>query len=401
VEISLKLLYITPLLLAAGLLMPGHALAQKGINPQVSKQLADIAAAYKQLGSFSTTIDTTEKTSGKGQTLHCVLSLKKPKMVSALVTLGRLNILYIADETSQFSQLLNDKTGYVKAPNPSFEAAVQGMVNSSAGGVGVLPVLLTDPNAAVKIVPGKPDALYTLADEVVSGEACGVIGATVSGAGKATRYTFAYAKKDHLLRRVTIGPALSPEKPQLVELYTNVRINPPLANTAFHFTPPPGAIARAPGDKTPSRAPSGGVRVGAAPLPLKGNDMDGRAISLDQYRGKVVLLDFWATWCGPCVAELPNVTAAYQKYHSRGFDVIGISLDKPNGTEKLRAFTQSHGMPWRQIYDGKTNNPVNALAYGVRAIPFTVLIGKDGKIAALSVRGQSLAPAIEAALARK
>ena len=174
-----------------------------------------------------------------------------------------------------------------------------------------------------------------------------------------------------------------------------------LSAAAFHFTPPPGAIARAPGEKSPVPQQTGGLRVGAAPLPLKGSDMDGKPISLDQYKGKVVLLDFWATWCGPCVGELPNVTAAYQKYHGSGFEIIGISLDKANATDKLRAFTQSHGMPWRQIYDGKSGNPVNAITYGVRAIPFTVLIGRDGKVAALSVRGPALAPAVEAALARK
>ena len=138
--------------------------------------------------------------------------------------------------------------------------------------------------------------------------------------------------------------------------------------------------------------------AGASPFPLTGVDLEGKTVSLDQFEGKVLLIDFWAVWCGPCVGEMPNVVAAYNKYHADGFEIIGVSLDPLSDRTKLETFVGDHKMPWRQIFDGKFWSAENAVAYGVHSIPFTVLVGRDGKIAAVSARGPDLAPAVEAAL---
>ncbi len=128
--------------------------------------------------------------------------------------------------------------------------------------------------------------------------------------------------------------------------------------------------------------------IGTEPKPIGADDTAGKAIDLAEYKGKVVLLDFWATWCGPCVAELPNVLAAYEKFHGHGFEIVGISLDQDRA--KLDKFVADRGMTWRQQFDGKGWKNDVAVAWGVQSIPATYLIGPDGKIAAVGLRGEQL-----------
>lgn len=140
------------------------------------------------------------------------------------------------------------------------------------------------------------------------------------------------------------------------------------------------------------------LKVGAAPFPIATNDLKGQPISLAKYKGKVVLLDFWATWCGPCVAGLPELKSAYNKYHAQGFEVVGISLDEEKGA--LTSFIKKNKMPWPQIFDGKGWDSKVSNDYGVRAIPFLLLIGRDGKIAAVNPRNE-LDKEVQAALAAR
>lgn len=138
--------------------------------------------------------------------------------------------------------------------------------------------------------------------------------------------------------------------------------------------------------------------VGAIFPGFEEKDVDGKPLSIAAFKGKVVLVDFWATWCGPCVRELPNVIKAYEKYHDKGMEIVGISLD--NEEDALRAFMKKNKMTWQQYFDGKGWQNRLAVKYGVNSIPATYLLDKEGKIIAKDLRGEELVAQLEKALAK-
>lgn len=127
-------------------------------------------------------------------------------------------------------------------------------------------------------------------------------------------------------------------------------------------------------------------------------DLEGKPISLTDYRGKVLLLDFWAVWCGPCIGEMPNVKEVYEKYHDKGFDVIGISLDTDEA--ELREFIKNNQLPWRQIFDGEEWSGPLAGKYGVRSIPAPFLLDREGKVISVNARDDLLEELVAAEIER-
>lgn len=115
---------------------------------------------------------------------------------------------------------------------------------------------------------------------------------------------------------------------------------------------------------------------------------NGEILSLSDLKGKYVLIDFWASWCGPCRRENPNVKRVYEKYHNRGFEILGVSLDKAQGAW-VSAIEQD-GLTWKHVSDLKYWQSEVVPLYQIQGIPLTVLVDKDGKIIAKNLRGQAL-----------
>jgi thiol-disulfide isomerase/thioredoxin len=118
------------------------------------------------------------------------------------------------------------------------------------------------------------------------------------------------------------------------------------------------------------------------------NDPKGKPVSLASFKGKFVLLDFWASWCGPCRAENPNVVAAYKKYAAKGFTVLGVSLDQDK--DKWLAAVKKDQLAWTQVSDLKGWQNKAADLYGVKGIPMNYLLDREGKIIAKGLRGEEL-----------
>lgn len=133
-----------------------------------------------------------------------------------------------------------------------------------------------------------------------------------------------------------------------------------------------------------------GTNIGNNAPIFSGKTPDGKDLSLEDIKGEVIILDFWASWCGPCRRENPNVVKMYNKYHNKGLEIIGISLDKANQKNRwIRAIAQDR-LTWQHLSNLQGwNEPIAAL-YGVRSIPATFILDKDGVILAKNLRGLAL-----------
>jgi len=127
------------------------------------------------------------------------------------------------------------------------------------------------------------------------------------------------------------------------------------------------------------------------PMQISGTLLNGKPFDQAALAGKVVLVDFWATWCGPCVAEVPNMLEAYEKYHDRGFEVVGVSLDEDR--DAVVQFVKEKKIPWPILHeraDGAGWQHPLATFYGITGIPQMILIGRDGNVITLNARGRAL-----------
>jgi thiol-disulfide isomerase/thioredoxin len=265
--------------------------------------------------------------------------------------------------------------------------------------------------AEVDDKPTDDAALYALAKEIVAAPDASV--ETKIDA----RYLTAVKRMEALesLGSVTNGPARAAADAAIQELRQNYPDDLHTIKVQFEMTQflelrDPGAaesiLHELAGSKNPQAAALAQQQLGAmktqrdlgkAPLDLKFEAVDGSKVDLSKLRGKVVLVDFWATWCGPCRMEIPNVVATYQKLHNQGFEIVGISLDQ--NKEQMVKFTQAAGMTWPQYFDGKMWSNEISTRYGVSAIPAAWLVDKKGFVRSTQARGADLEQQVKMLLA--
>jgi thiol-disulfide isomerase/thioredoxin len=134
--------------------------------------------------------------------------------------------------------------------------------------------------------------------------------------------------------------------------------------------------------------------------PIEATTLDGKPLTLDAFKGKYILLDFWATWCGPCVAEIPHLQAVHDAFgRDPRFAILSLSVDE--SIEEPRSFQEKRNLPWSQAFlGGGVHGPIPG-SFGVRAIPALVLVGPDGRIVARGMRGEEIKAEVARALAKR
>ena len=135
------------------------------------------------------------------------------------------------------------------------------------------------------------------------------------------------------------------------------------------------------------------VAIGMPAPEFTQNDSLGNPVSLSSFKGKYLLIDFWAAWCSPCRAENPNVVSAYQKYTDKGFEVLGVSLD--NSRDKWLKAVKDDGLLWTQVSDLKYWSNEAAALYGISSIPSNLLLDREGVIIKKNLRGEDLHSVLE------
>nr|MBA3685950.1 redoxin domain-containing protein [Planctomycetota bacterium] len=217
-------------------------------------------------------------------------------------------------------------------------------------------------------------------------EVSAIISERVAWADVESQYVALYAEQftveelDALIAfyRTPVGTALATRAPVIAQTLSTIKMEqlqklmPEIQKVMM------AAMSKGKQQDKLAKAEKAGLVIGKPFPALELPTTDGGTISTAALSGKVVLIDFWATWCGPCVRELPHVKKAYEQYHDQGFEIIGVSLDED--TDKLSAFVKEQAIPWKQHCDGQGWQGPLPKRFAVTSIPATFLVGRDGTL---------------------
>ena len=366
------------------------AQAAEEIQPKAQQILDRSLNAYRSLQSYQDTAMKSSIAPAGKQTARQLISWKAPRYLNVVTMSGKNRLVDNYDGRNyNFTNIDRDKKLFWSTePLPETSYGRHVLLQYQPTGLLFTPFL-----AGVNPFEepfGIPMASVTLKNATtLDGVKVDTIVATPKGDPK-THFTYLIGQKDHLVRRISMESlTVAGDKYSMSETHTNIKTNVKFAPGTFTFRAP----ANTPLKHPMTDAVGETFKAGDTPPPINAKDINGLSASIAQHKGKVLLVDFWASWCGPCVQAMPYLKSYYQKYHSQGFDILGISSDATIGD--LKKFIKDESIPWQQVYDpeGKAGEP-----YNVQYIPFSVLIGRDGKVIAVNKDRLLLDTAIRKAL---
>jgi len=381
---------ITQLLLCASFLSATTFSARAAsINPKAQQIVEHSVKTYRSLQSYQDTAVQSSVTPAGKHTTRQVISWKAPRFLNVATISGTHHLIDNYDGTHYNYTSVDDSGAFwSNEPLPDTSYGRQVLLQYQPVGMFFTPFLAGENPFQEPF--GIPMSSIILKNPgTLGGVKVDTIVATPKDDSR-THFTYLIGQKDHLIRRITVqSVTVDGDKYHISETHSNIKTNLTFAPGTFTFHAPANTPLKHPQVDGMGQT----LNVGDAAPVINAKNIKGNSVTLEKYKGKVLLVDFWASWCVPCLRSMPYLKSLRQKYHGQGFDILGISSDIK--LSDLNKFIKEESIPWQQIFDpeGSAAEP-----YNVMYIPYSVLIGRDGKIIAVNKDKLLLDSAIRNAL---